>query len=175
MTAKSKFGLLAALAFAFFLTGCIQSAEQDRQFRLSKMREQVTISFFVGAIVYVCAGLLGPSVTERGRLWAAEKFKLSTNDQITFAYWIYGALVVGTLVVTGISEHLRPTFMAVIVLLGGTFYSFKCHVIPGLQTGDVNRRKMAVGQIKSFFMLIVIFYIIMKFLSPEGMGQIKAA
>ena len=175
MTALSKFGLLAAVAFALFLTGCIQSAEEQRQIKLSKMREQVTISFLVGAIVYVCAGLMGPTVSERGRQWAAEKFRLSTADQITAAYWIYGACVIATLVATVFSDHLRPTFMAVMILLAGTFYSFKCHVIPGLLKGDVNRRKMAVGQIKSFFMLIVIFYIIMKFLSPEGMGQIKAA
>ena len=167
--------VLSALACALFFSGCFQPPEDDRPARLAKMRDQVTTSFFVGSLIYVCVGLMGPTVSENARLWAASQFKLSSKNQIALAWLLYAVAIGLTLWITFKSEYLTPSWPSVIILLAGTFYSFLGEVIPSLRTGEVNRRKLGVGQIKSFFMLIAIFYVIMKFLSPEGLGDLKAA
>lgn len=169
----------------FAVTGCFEGLKDDaikdyqrqveaaRVAKLIELRGRLSSSFFIGAIGYVCIGLLGPTVAERFRRVVAEKFKMSTKDQVALAKGAYWTVIVVVLLFSLFNHHLGTVRPAVWLLLGGTAYPFFVHVIPSLELNDKMRRKAAVGQIKSFLMLIFIFYVILRFLSPGGFGDIK--
>lgn len=185
MTALRRIILVFAACFAVVnLTGCYEDGnnavdtykkqiEQARKTKLGELTSKLSSSFLLGALGYVCIGLLGPSATEGTRKFLAEQFKMSKENQISLATWIYWTVVVGVFVFSIFNQHLGAVRPAVWLLLGGTAYPFFVHVLPSLEAGDKLRRKAAVGQMKSFFMLIFIFYIILRFLSPDGFGDIK--
>lgn len=160
-------------SISVLLCGCT-SEEEKREIRLQELRERVTASFLLGAIGYIAIGLMGPSVAEKGRKWVVGRFHLSTAAQIALAGGIYALAILVVILFCIFDKYLRSGIPAVILLLGATVYPFFGHVIPSLRTGDVQQRKAAVGQIKSFLMLIFIFYVILHFLSPEGFGEIQA-
>lgn len=176
--------LMLALA-ALALTGCYEEekkkavedyqrqVEQVRVAKLHELRGRLSSSFFIGAIGYVCIGLLGPSLAEGTRKVVADQFKLSIEDQVSLAKGVYWTTVVIVVLFSFFNTHLGAVRPAVWLLLGGTAYPFFVHVIPSLEAADKLRRKAAIGQIKSFLMLIFIFYVILRFLSPDGFGDIK--
>lgn len=186
MTTLSRFILVFVACFAVIsLTSCYEDekkeaietyqkqVEQARNAKLGELRSKLSSSFLLGALGYVCIGLLGPSATEGTRKFVAEQFKMSKEDQISLATGIYWTVVGIIFVFSIFNRHLGTVRPAVWLLLGGTAYPFFVHVLPSLEAGDKMRRKAAVGQMKSFFMLIFIFYIILRFLSPDGFGDIK--
>lgn len=185
MTALNRIILVFAVCFAVFsLSSCYEDEariesnqkkkiEQARIVRLDELRSKLSSSFLLGALGYVCVGLLGPSATEGTRKFVADQFKMSKEDQISLATGIYWTVVGVIFLFSIFNRHLGPVRPAVWLLLGGTAYPFFVHVLPSLESGDKMRRKAAVGQMKSFFMLIFIFYIILRCLGPDGFGDIK--
>jgi Na+/phosphate symporter len=162
---------------ASLLSGCEghyhDKAERARIAKLSELRKQVSSAFLLGAIGFVCIGLLGPTVTEASRKYVAEQFRLSISDQVFLAKALYWSGISVVLVFSLFNAHLKNVQPAVWLLLGATAYPFFVHVIPSLEAGDKMQRKAAVAQIKSFLMLIFIFYVILRFLSPDGFGNIQ--
>jgi hypothetical protein len=180
----------AALVVATYLclTGCSggptpeqiqeefkRQLDAQREAKLGQLRSQVSTSFFFGAVGYVCIGLLGPSAAELGRRLVVTRFKLSIEYQVAIAKFSYGILVGVGFFLSLTNSQLRAVQPAVWLLLGATSYPFFVHVIPSLEAGDKMRRKAGVAQIKSFAMLIFVFYIVLRLLSPEGLGEIKVS
>jgi magnesium-transporting ATPase (P-type) len=167
----------------FCLAGCGDSDEEliekyknkienDRIEKLSGLRSTLSSSFLLGAILYVCVVLIGPSATEKTREIVAAKFKLSKQNQVMIANLLYWFGVVVVLLLSLFNTHLQTVKLSVFLLLGASAYPFFVHVLPSIETKDKTRMKAAIGQVKSFFTLIFIFYVILKVLSPEGFGEI---
>jgi hypothetical protein len=116
--------------------------------------------------------LIGPSATEKTREIVAAKFKLSKQNQVMIANLLYWFGVVVVLLLSLFNTHLQTVKLSVFLLLGASAYPFFVHVLPSIETKDKTRMKAAIGQVKSFFTLIFIFYVILKVLSPEGFGEI---
>jgi len=164
---------------ALLLTGCIDGddertkAEEERRARLLEFRGQISSAFLLGAIGYVCIGLLGPTVAEASRRHVAEQLKLSASAQVSLAKGVYWSVICVLFLFSLFNAHLSTVKPAVWLLLGATAYPFFVHMLPSLKAGDILRRKAAVAQIKSFLMLIFIFYVILRFLIPDGFGPIQ--
>jgi hypothetical protein len=169
---------------ALLLTGCPPSEEkikqevkhqieQQRVEKLSQLRDRISSSFLLGAIIYVCITLVGPSVAEGVRGSVAKQLNWSKSGQVYFAKFAYWATIVIVGIVSLFNQHLSSMKPAVWLLLGASAYPFFVHVIPSIEAEDKARRKSAMGQVKSLLMLIFIFYVVLRFLSPEGFGEIK--
>ncbi len=163
---------LLLVGLSLLLTGC-PGDDSERVQRLNELRERVSGSFFLGSLCYIAAAFAGPSVAEASRKAIADKFKMSIEDQVTFAKSVYWTVVGIVVLVSFFDDHLSDVKPAVWILLGASAYPFFAHVIPSLYTQDKMRRKAALAQIKTFFMLIFIFDVILRFLSPEGFGNLQ--
>ncbi len=130
-------------------------------------------AFLIGSVFYVCIGLLGPSITEKVKNVSVSVFNIGIGKQVFLAISAYSTVIVGLFLLSLLSGVLKEAKPAVWVLLGGTVYPFFVHVIPSIKAPDKTRRKAAVGQIKSFLVNIVMFYLILKALSPEGLSGFK--
>lgn len=124
-------------------------------------------------MAYVFITLVGPSVAEGARSAVAKQFNWAKSDQIDFAKVAYWGTIGSVLVFSFFNQHLSSMKPTVWLLLGATAYPFFIHVLPSIEADDKPRRKAAMGQIKSLLMLIFIFYVVLRFLSPDGFGEIK--
>jgi hypothetical protein len=177
---SSVLRLCSVAALVFFFTGCppseqemIRTIEQQRVEKLSDLRSGISSSFLFGTIVYVLITLVGPSVAEGARSTIAKQFNWSKNEQIVIAKVAYWGAIGSVAVFSFFNQHLASMKPAVWLLLGATAYPFFIHVLPSIEDDDKPRRKAAMGQIKSLLMLIFIFYVVLRFLSPDGFGEIK--
>lgn len=172
---------LLLLTVALLLVACGPSEsevrrniEHQRIEKLHILRSQISSSFTLGSLVFICISFFGPTLAEKARASLAKQFHLSETDQVSIAKVLYW-LAAGTVALMAVfNEQLGAVRQSVFLLLGATAYPFFVHVVPSIRTGDKLRRKAAVVQIKSFLMLIFIFYVILQFLSPEGFGRIQA-
>jgi len=177
LTPRQLFALfLVSIAFAFATVGCRlarNDSEQQRQQReaaFQEVRQRVSPSLLLGTIVYVGLAFFAPAIAEKAREAVAQKLSLGPGAQVKLALFIYW-LAVGTIFVLAlINIHLRQVRPSVFLLLGATAYPFFVHLIPSLKEGDRIKRKSAITQIKSFLMLIFVFYVVMRLLTPEGLG-----
>lgn len=168
--------VLGFLAFALMGCGGESEAERDETARIVKletMRANLKFAFVLGALGYLCVGLIGPKVAEGSRALVANRFQLSTGKQVLFAKCIYWTVVIVVLIASLVNVHLKEIEMAVWLLLAGTAYPFFVDLLPSLESGDKTRRKAALGLIKSFLMLIVVFFVVLKFLDPDGFAGLK--
>ena len=151
----------------------MRTLEQKRVEKLSELRSRISSSFLLGAVAYVFVTLVGPSVAERARSTAAKQFNWTKSDQIDLAKVAYWGIVGSVVVFSLFNQDLSSIQPAVWLLVGATAYPFFIHVLPSIEADDKPRRKAAMGQIKSLLMLIFIFYVVLRFLSPDGFGEIK--
>jgi len=171
--------VLGFLAFALMGCGGESEAERDKKretariVKLETMRANLKFAFVLGALGYLCVGLIGPKVAEGSRALVANRFQLSTGKQVLFAKCIYWTVVIVVLIASLVNVHLKEIKMAVWLLLAGTAYPFFVDLLPSLESGDKTRRKAALGLIKSFLMLIVVFFVVLKFLHPDGFAGLK--
>lgn len=151
----------------------IKQMEYERNTKLEAIKEDLKEAFLLGTIIYVSIGLAGPAVAEGARKIVTQRFHLSPKAQIKLAASLYLAVMSSFFIFSILNKDLRTVIWPVILLLAATAYPFFIHVIPSIKTEEKMRRKAAVAQIKAFLMLILIFYIILKTLSPEGFGSIQ--
>jgi len=176
-------GFLAIFMVTLFLTGCPGDEEKieahdkavakARVEKLDQFRDKVRSSFLLGALGFVCISFFAPTIAEEGRKFAAKQFSLSDETQVKIAVRTYWAVVSSVALFSLLDKSLSTVFPAIFLLLGATAYPFFVHILPSIPAHDKMRRKAAMAQMKSFVMLIFIFYIILRFLSPDGFGDIQ--
>jgi hypothetical protein len=172
--------IVVCMSSVLFVPGCIpderareEQRERERISRLTEIRSKFSAPCLLGALGFVCLTFLGPTVLEGARRTIAEKYNLSKSAQHEIALLLYLGIVAGILLMAFFNSHLSAVKPAIFLLIGATAYPFFIHVLPSIQTEDASRRKTAVAQIKSFVMLIFIFYVVLRFLSPDGFGAIQ--
>lgn len=173
---KGAYLCLCIVALSIFISGCAvrqywnEKKEKERAVAFSVLRQRITPSLLMGTIGFIGIALLGPTVAERVREAAAKQFRLRVEAQIKVALWVYWA-VVGVIALLALgNQHLQQVKPSVFLLLTATSFPFFVHVIPSLKQGDRAMRKAGMAQIKSFLMLILVFYVIMRMLTPQGLG-----
>jgi hypothetical protein len=161
------------------LAGCgggestVERAERLRREQLAQEYSQWSGIAFLFAAIYVAVILLGPSVIEWSRGQIVRHFNWSKETQIEMAQWIYFGITATIGIGTLISPHLWAIKLAVVILVGATLQPFFNGIVPSIETNDKQRRKAAVAQIKSLWMLILVFYIILRLKTPEGFSGLK--
>lgn len=165
MNALQRIILVLFITLSFFsLAGC-QSEDAKRKEK-EVLMSQVSVTFFAGSIMYILTVFFGPSITERTRKRISDKFKLSKQDQITIAQWLYW---IGTLMTLILAYNFMPYFKKVfpimIILFGATLFPFFVNVIGGIKKEDPLEVKKGLVQIKSFFFVIIVLYVITVFIN----------
>lgn len=156
MNVLQRIILVIFITFSIFsLAGCQSEADKKND-----LMAQVSFTFFLGTIIYACAVFFGPSIAERARKRISDQFKLSKQDQIAFAKWLYW---IGTLMTLILAYIFMPYFEKVLpimlMLFGSTLYPFYVNVIGGIKTENQLKIKNGLVQIKSFVVLIIVLYV----------------
>lgn len=136
--------------------------------KLAEMRESISGYLLLASIVVVLGGLFLAPIMEKFRAKTASWIGMTLDTQILVAKVTYFAVVILILTFSFQNESLKPLFPAVLVLVAGTFYPFFVHYIPGLKNADAMRRKAAMSQIKGFILMIVVVYVLISVLTPDG-------
>ena len=173
---RIKLGLfLVVVICSFMLAGCSDKKidlEQIRIEKLAAMREGMTGFLVFAAMIVVGGGLLAAPALEKLRASTAGYFKLSIDTQINMAYTVYFTVAAVVAIFSIADPGLSLIFPAVMILLAGSFYPFLVHYVPGLKNSDLMRRKAAMNQIKTFMMMILVMYVLMNILTPDGFAGI---
>jgi hypothetical protein len=148
------------------LTGCAPLYDE----KLEEYRQRLNPQLLIGTIVYIFIILVGPSIAEGFQSTVVKKFDLSKSVQITTAKILYFSTIVVLFLISFADKYLSIMHKQVWLLLAATLYPFLVHFLPSIEADDKERRKAAVNQIKSLFMLIFVFYVISRLLSVDGFG-----
>jgi hypothetical protein len=146
--------------------------EAARLKKIDRLRIEIGGQLYVLAFIYAGITLLGPTILEKTRKIVTKQFKISKDNQIVLAVSLYSLIVMVAIFFAFNNPNLIPVQQGVLILLAASCYPFLAHIIPSIKTEDKVRMKAALTQIKSLFFIIVVFYIIFRFISPEGFGQI---
>ena len=161
------------LLFFTLLTGCAGFYNQRIEQRIEEYGQRLNPQLLIGTIVYIFITLVGPSIAEGVQSTVVKKFNLSKSVQITTAKILYFSAIVGLFLLSFADKHLSKMNKQVWLLLAATLYPFLVHFLPSIEADDKDRRKAAVNQIKSLFMLIFVLYVIARLLRPDGLGVIR--
>ena len=167
--------LLILFFLLLVISGC-NSNEREREKRIDRleiMQKKVSSQFLYGAFVYVFFVLIGPTIAEKSRAAITNKFHLTITSQVRLAKFAYSTLISVILLLSMCDKYLNEIFPVVLLLTGATLYPFLVDVIPSLKNQNTIQRKSGISQIKSFLILIFVFYIILRMLNPEGIGVIQ--
>ncbi len=170
------------LVLVLIVTGCqdidssqaeraILEALQQKQFDLMRdMRITMANSFFLWSMVVLAQTFFGPAILDALRGWGVHWFQLSMQTQKELAQLAYGLAIGLASLFTLFHPTLAEVRLSIFLLLAGTVVPFTKDYLPGIQTGDRLRRKLAIAQITKLFVCGAIYFLILKVLSPEGIN-----
>jgi hypothetical protein len=168
-----RFVLAATLVM---LAGCdspgtaLEELKEKQALLLEAMRSTMANHFFLWSVVLLLHTFFGSTVVEACRGWGVHLFRLSLDTQKKFAWWIYGLTIGIAALFTLFEPNLSEIRMSIFLLLAGTLVPFTQNYLPGLETGDRNRRKLAMAQITKLGLACAVYYFILKILTPEGLN-----
>ncbi len=177
--------ILTVCSFAILLGGCIpegglrppssviKELEAQRQQYLETLKAEARTTFLFASLTTILVTFFGHSVVEAMRRFGVACFKLSTEAQAGLAKSIYGLICAAALIPALFDSGCSPIRSSVIILVAASCVPFYRIYLPGIYGEDPRERRAALGQLKTFFLLIAVFFIIMKFLSPEGIGDLS--
>jgi len=135
---------------------------------LDKARQEISGKLILAALIAVVGVLFGPAATEALRTRVVNTFKLTLEQQVSLAHWLFWLIVVGCSAATFFVGELILVRPAVYILLAGAIFAFLRHLLPSIQEDDKPARKQSIAKIKSLLFLILVFYILLSILSDRG-------
>ena len=123
--------------------------------------------------LFIAITLLGGFVVEQARAIVVDKFHFTPSDLQDLVIKAYGALNGFVLLSLLVSENLHKVAIPILSLMVATVYPFFVILLPSLETGEKGQIKVALNQLKSLYMVIFVLYVIMRILSPAGLGPLQ--
>lgn len=146
--------------------------DQSKRIRV-ELRAAFQMPMILMAFIVVGSVLVGPRIAERLRSWAVVRFAIPPAMQRT---WSVRAFFIGAssvLFITWATPHFAEGRLPVFLLLVGSTYVFFARLLPVISTDQVDKRKVAVGQLKTLGTLAVLVLVMLQILSDAGLFGLK--
>lgn len=151
----------------------LKSEDAKRRERAVVLQEQIGGALAVPVYVFIAVTLLGGLVVEQTRSYVVRQFRMTPSEISDVAIKTYLSLNGLILLILLFSENLHKVAIPLLSLMVATVYPFIVTLLPAIEAGDKGQIKVALNQIKSLYMVIFVLYIIMRVLSPDGLGPLQ--
>ncbi len=134
------------------------------------LRAKMESRLIAFSIVAVLLSLVGANIADWFRVEISGMFRLTVQQQLVIARWIYGIIAAGLMVV-GLSADSAAFWPLAILLLGSAipFWEY----LEALRAGDKVRMKIAVSKVKSLLFMALVVVIIFRILGAGGVFGLR--
>lgn len=138
-----------------------------------ELRAAFQMPMILMAFVALGSVLIGTQIAERLRSWAVARFAIPPAMQRTWSVRAFFICASSMLFITWVTPHFAEGRLPVFLLLVGLTYVFFTRLLPVISTDQVDKRKVAVGQLKTLGTLAVLVLVMLQILSDAGLFGLK--